>query len=44
MVQYLKKFISLFYKNYLNKLIANFKIIDILLLIAKPTVKPTAIK
>ena len=40
-VQYLKKLISCFYKEYLKKPIATFPPINSALLIARPTVKPT---
>ena len=39
-VQYLKKFISLFYKDYPNKLTAILKAIDTAPQIARPTIKP----
>lgn len=40
-VQYFKKFISSYYKNYLDKLTATLTAINILLQIAKLTVKFT---
>lgn len=39
-VQQLKKLISLFYKDYINKLIVIFETINIVLLMARLTVKP----
>lgn len=41
MVQQLKKLISLFYKNHLNKLTTIFSAIDIILSIARPIIKLT---
>ena len=40
-VQHLRKLISLFYKNHLNKLTAISKAINIAPLIARPTIRPT---
>ena len=44
MIQHFKKLISLSYKNYLRKLTAIFKGINIALLMAKSTIKTTALK
>ena len=43
-IQHLKKLISLFYKNYFNKPAAIFKIINTASLMARPTIKPMALK
>ena len=43
-IQYLKKFINLFYKNYSNKLMATFKAINTTTLIARAIIKSTAQK
>lgn len=40
-MQLMRKFMSLFYKNYLNKLIAIFEIIDTLSLMVRPIIKFT---
>ena len=44
MVQYFRKLINLFDKNDLNKSKATFKTINIILLMAKPTIKQTDFK
>lgn len=41
-MQHLKKLISLFHKNLINKPTAMFKAIDTVLLIIRPTIKPIA--
>ena len=41
-VQYLRKLISLFHKDYFDKLIATSKAINIALSMAMPTIKPVA--
>lgn len=41
LIQYLKKLIRSFYKNYSDKLIVIFEAIDTALLIVKPTIRPT---
>ena len=41
-VQYLIKLIGIFHEDYLYKLIGNFEIIDIALLISRPTIKLAA--
>ena len=42
--KHLKKLINLFYKGYLDKFIATSKIINTVSLIAKLTIRPTALK
>lgn len=44
MIQYFRKLISLFYENYLNKVIATLPIINTALLIARPTIILIVIK
>ena len=41
-IQHLKKIINSFYKDYLYKLIAIFKAMNIVLLMARPIIKPIA--
>lgn len=41
MIQHFKKLISLFHKNYFDKLIITFDAIDIISIIARPMIKST---